>query len=58
MENAMFCYQCQETAGGKGCTRMGVCGKPAEVAGLQDLLVYATKGLAAVPPPCRLIPLF
>lgn len=35
MENKMFCYQCQETAGCKGCTQMGVCGKNPEVAGLQ-----------------------
>ena len=48
MENKMFCYQCQETAGGKGCTVQGVCGKTAEVSGLQDVLIYATKGLSAV----------
>ena len=48
MENEMFCYQCQETAGCKGCTRGGVCGKTAETARMQDLLIYATKGLAAV----------
>ena len=48
MENAMFCFQCQETAGCKGCTRVGVCGKKPEVAGMQDLLIYVTKGLAAV----------
>lgn len=45
---AMFCYQCQETAGCTGCTRMGVCGKTPAVANLQDLLVYVTKGLSAV----------
>ncbi|EHI56769.1 hydroxylamine reductase [Johnsonella ignava ATCC 51276] len=44
----MFCYQCQETAGCKGCTQMGVCGKNPEVAAMQDLLVYVTKGLSAV----------
>ena len=44
----MFCYQCQETAKGTGCTISGVCGKTPEVAGMQDLLVYVTKGLAAV----------
>lgn len=44
----MFCYQCQETAGCKGCTVSGVCGKRPEVAALQDLLVYATKGLSSV----------
>lgn len=48
MENKMFCYQCQETAGCKGCTVQGVCGKTAETAGLQDLLIYVTKGLSAV----------
>ena len=48
MEQAMFCYQCQETAGCTGCTRVGVCGKKPEVAAMQDLLVYVTKGLAAV----------
>ena len=48
MENKMFCYQCQETANCSGCTRMGVCGKNASVAGMQDLLVYVTKGLSAI----------
>ncbi len=48
MDNKMFCFQCQETAGCKGCTVMGVCGKTPEVAGLQDLLIYVTKGLSAV----------
>lgn len=48
MENKMFCYQCQETAGCSGCTNAGVCGKTPEVAHLQDLLVYVTKGLSAV----------
>ena len=48
MKNKMFCFQCQETAGCKGCTVMGVCGKSPEVAALQDLLIYVTKGLAAV----------
>ena len=47
MENQMFCFQCQETAGCKGCTRVGVCGKKPETAGLQDLLIYTTKGLSA-----------
>src|SRR4030043_1598987 len=42
----MFCYQCEQTAKGEGCTRMGVCGKEAEVAILQDLLIYALKGLS------------
>ena len=44
----MFCFQCQETAGCKGCTRVGVCGKSAQTAGLQDLLIYVTKGLSDV----------
>ncbi len=48
MDNKMFCYQCQETAGCTGCTQAGVCGKTADVANLQDLLVFATKGLSAV----------
>ena len=48
MENKMFCYQCQETANCSGCTVSGVCGKKPEVAAMQDLLVYATKGLSAV----------
>lgn len=48
MENKMFCYQCQETAGCKGCTLCGVCGKKPEVAAMQDLLIYVTKGLSAV----------
>lgn len=48
MDNKMFCFQCQETAGCKGCTVMGICGKKPEVAAVQDLLVYATKGLGAV----------
>ncbi|NLI20105.1 MAG: hydroxylamine reductase [Clostridiales bacterium] len=43
---SMFCYQCQETAGGKGCTLRGVCGKTAEVSNLQDLLIYTLKGIA------------
>ena len=48
MENKMFCYQCQETAGCTGCTKMGVCGKTPEIAAMQDLLVFTTKGLSAV----------
>ena len=48
MENKMFCYQCQETAGCAGCTQAGVCGKKPDVAAMQDLLVYVTKGLSAV----------
>ncbi|MBP1741302.1 MAG: hybrid cluster protein, partial [Deltaproteobacteria bacterium] len=42
----MFCYQCEQTAKGEGCTKIGVCGKPSDVASLQDLLVYALKGLS------------
>lgn len=48
MEYKMFCYQCQETAGCTGCTQSGVCGKKPDVAAMQDLLVYVTKGLSAV----------
>lgn len=48
MENNMFCFQCQETAGCKGCTVRGVCGKQPETARMQDLLVYVTKGISAV----------
>ena len=44
----MFCYQCQETAGCKGCTVVGVCGKQPDVAAMQDLLVWVTKGISAV----------
>ena len=45
---SMFCYQCQETAGGKGCTKVGVCGKTAELAQLQDLMIYALKGISVL----------
>ncbi len=45
---AMFCWQCQETAGNKGCTKMGACGKKPETSALQDVLVYATKGLGQI----------
>lgn len=45
-ENPMFCYQCEQTAGGKGCTKMGVCGKTPEIANLQDLLIYQCKGIS------------
>ena len=48
MEQKMFCYQCQEIAGCKGCTMSGVCGKKPDVAAMQDLLVYVTKGISAV----------
>ena len=48
MENQMFCFQCQETAAGKGCTKVGVCGKKPEVAALQDLLIFVTKGVSAI----------
>ena len=46
MNDDMFCYQCEQTAGGKGCTRVGVCGKTPEIAGLQDLLIYQLKGIS------------
>ena len=46
IEYPMFCYQCEQTAGGKGCTKMGVCGKTPEVAALQDLLIYQIKGIS------------
>ena len=48
MSQNMFCYQCQETAGCTGCTNSGVCGKTPEVAAMQDLLVYVTRGISAV----------
>ncbi|MBB2181424.1 hydroxylamine reductase [Lachnospiraceae bacterium MD1] len=48
MENKMFCYQCQETAGCTGCTQFGVCGKSPALSRIQDLLIYTTKGLSAV----------
>ena len=48
MEEKMFCFQCQETARGVACTMSGVCGKKPDVAAMQDLLIYATKGLSAV----------
>jgi hydroxylamine reductase len=46
MENLMFCYQCEQTSGGKGCTKGGVCGKTPEIANLQDLLLYQVKGIS------------
>ncbi|SHM57770.1 hydroxylamine reductase [Anaerosporobacter mobilis DSM 15930] len=48
MDKNMFCYQCQETAGNTGCTKGGVCGKSVDLANMQDLLVYVTKGLSEV----------
>lgn len=48
MENKMFCFQCQETVGCTGCTKFGVCGKSPELANMQDLLIYVTKGLSEV----------
>ena len=48
MDKNMFCYQCQETAGNKGCTKGGVCGKSVDLANMQDLLIYVTKGLSDV----------
>ncbi|MEG2017090.1 MAG: hydroxylamine reductase [Clostridium sp.] len=46
MDYPMFCYQCEQTAGGKGCTKVGVCGKTPEIAALQDLLIYQAKGIS------------
>lgn len=51
MDNAMFCYQCEQTMGGKGCTKSGVCGKTPEIANLQDLLIYQLKGIACYAKP-------
>ncbi|MBE6024798.1 MAG: hydroxylamine reductase [Cellulosilyticum sp.] len=48
MDHLMFCMQCQETAGNKGCTKVGVCGKSSDLANMQDLLIYVTKGLSEV----------
>src|SRR5574344_204560 len=48
MSENMYCMQCQETAGNKACTKVGVCGKSADLANMQDLLIYVTKGLSAV----------
>ena len=48
MEDKMFCFQCQETAGCTGCTKFGVCGKSPDLARMQDLLIYTTKGLSEV----------
>ena len=45
-QEQMFCYQCEQTAKGQGCTVVGVCGKTSDVAALQDLLVYALRGLS------------
>ena len=53
MENKMFCYQCQETAAGTGCTECGMCGKTPEVAAMQDVLLYVTKGLCEALCQCR-----
>nr|WP_312984637.1 hydroxylamine reductase [Clostridioides sp.] len=47
MENSMFCYQCEQTVGGKGCTKVGVCGKTPNIANLQDLLLYQLKGISS-----------
>lgn len=51
MDNAMFCYQCEQTMGGKACTKSGVCGKTPEIANLQDLLVYQLKGISCYTKP-------
>ena len=46
LDYEMFCYQCEQTANGKGCTRLGICGKTPEIANLQDLLIYQVKGIS------------
>lgn len=46
MQGEMFCFQCEQTAGGKGCTKIGVCGKTPEIAAMQDLLIYQLKGIS------------
>ena len=46
MVDQMFCYQCEQTAGGKGCTKIGVCGKTPEISAMQDLLIYQLKGIS------------
>ena len=46
MNYSMFCYQCEQTVGGKGCTKVGVCGKTSDIAALQDLLIYQIKGIS------------
>jgi len=51
MDNSMFCYQCEQTFGGKGCTKSGVCGKTPEIANLQDLLIYQLKGISCYAKP-------
>jgi hydroxylamine reductase len=51
VENSMFCYQCEQTFGGKGCTKSGVCGKTPEIANLQDLLLYQLKGISCYAKP-------
>lgn len=51
LDYEMFCYQCEQTANGKGCTKMGVCGKNPEIANLQDLLIYQIKGISCYAKP-------
>ena len=46
MQGKMFCFQCEQTAGGKGCTNLGICGKTPEIAAMQDLLIYQLKGIS------------
>ncbi|WP_194191343.1 hydroxylamine reductase [Clostridium chrysemydis] len=48
MENEMFCYQCEQTVGGKGCTRVGVCGKSPVIAAFQDMIIYEVKGIGII----------
>ena len=51
LDYEMFCYQCEQTANGKGCTKMGVCGKTPEIANLQDLLIFQIKGISCYAKP-------
>lgn len=48
MDSPMFCYQCEQTLGGKACTKFGVCGKSPEIAALQDLLIYQLQGISCL----------
>lgn len=48
LDNQMFCFQCQETAGNKGCIKMGVCGKTPQVSNMQDMLIWISKGISQI----------
>lgn len=48
LNNEMFCFQCQETAGNVACTKMGVCGKSPSIANKQDLLIWLSKGMSEI----------